>query len=156
RQRNERITMLHESLALLQDIEQVNPLNQINRWDIIHGYAILGDALLASDRAGAIDAYGESVRRAEVLLASGMGSPALDVVNVHETLGVLVAQDGHRYDALDHAQRVVQLSDPTGPAARGRAENVQRFLTPRGSAAMGRVYAALSRAKSMPAELAAE
>jgi tetratricopeptide (TPR) repeat protein len=152
----EKLAMLRESLRLLREIEQVNPENQINRWDLSHGYAILGDALIASDRAAAIEAYKESINLGEALLASGMNSPAPEVVNVHETLGVLAAQDGDRTTAVQHAERVLELSDPQGNAAQGRSENVQRFLTPRGSAAMGRVYAALARSKSTPAAVAAE
>ena len=155
-QNSARIAMLRESLGLLHEVKQVNPENQINRWDLSHGYAILGDALIASDRALAIKAYEDSIKEGEALLASGMNSPVAEVVSVHETLGVLAAQDGNRLAALDHAQRVLGLSDPKAPAAQGRSENVQRFLTPRGSAAMGRVYAALARSKSTSAADAAE
>ena len=40
--------------------------------------------------------------------------------------------------------------------AKGRPENVQRFLTPRGSAAMGLVYAELTRFKAASQGQAAE
>jgi hypothetical protein len=30
--------MLRESLQLLHEIEQVNPQNFMNRWDLTHGY----------------------------------------------------------------------------------------------------------------------
>jgi len=155
RQRTDRIAMLRESLALLREIEQVNPQNQINKWDLSHGYSILGDALLESDRPAAINAYEESATLGEALLGSGMNSPTPEVVNVRETLAVLRAQDGDREAAVTHANRVLALSDPKGPAAEGRAENVQRFLTPRGSGAMGRTYAALALARSTPADQAA-
>ena len=57
----DRLARLRESLKLLREIGQVNPQNFINRWDLSHGCLLLGDALIASDRAGAIRAYEESL-----------------------------------------------------------------------------------------------
>jgi tetratricopeptide (TPR) repeat protein len=132
----------------------VNPQNAMNRWDMAHGFWLLGDALFSSDRAGAIRAYEESVALSEALIASGVNSPAPDLVSVRQRLGLIAARDGNRDRALSHARRALEISDPTGPFARGRAESVQRFLTPRGTAAMGLIYAALARSPKTPPDLA--
>src|SRR5215467_14495893 len=57
-QSERRVDMLRESLQLLREIERVNPQNFMNRWDLTHGYWLLGDALASSDRAAAVRAYG--------------------------------------------------------------------------------------------------
>ena len=54
------------------------------------------------------------------------------------------------------ARRVLEITSPDGQFAKGRAENVQRFLTPRGSGAMGLAYAALARAATSQPDLARE
>ena len=143
----QRLAMLRESLDVLLQIERVNPQNGMNRWDLAHGYWLLGDALLPSDRPGGIRAFEESVALAEGLIAAGVNSPAPDLVAVRLRLGVLAARAGKRDAALAHARRALEISDPAGELAKGRPVNVQRFLTPRGSAAMGLIYAALAGVK---------
>ena len=152
----QRLPMLQDSLHLLRAIAQVNPQNSMNRWDLAHGYWLLGDALIASDRAGAIRAYEESAAVAEGLIAAGVDSPVPDLVAVREKLGLLAAKDGNRAAALADARRVLDISDGAGPLAKGRSESVQRFLTPRGSAAMGLIYAALARATNTSRAIALE
>jgi len=155
-ERSERLAMLQDSLALLREIEQVNPQNALNRWDLTHGYWLLGDALIASDRAAAIHAYRQSVALAENLLAAGVFTPVPDLVSVLERLSILAAADGDRESALRHARRALEVCDPAAAIAKGRAENVQRFLTPRGSGAMGLAYAALARNRAFPPDVSAE
>lgn len=149
----ERLSMLRESVRLLEEIQQLNPQNVMNRWDLSHGYGLLGDALLDSrDSAGAIRAFEQSVASGEALLAIGVDSPAPDLVAVHEKLGLEAARKGNRENALKHARRALDISDPGSPMARSRAGSVQRFLTPRGAAAMGLTYAALWQAKRWSAQ----
>jgi serine/threonine protein kinase len=152
----QRLAMLQESLALLHEIERVNPQNVLNRWDLTHGYWLLGDALIASDRPAAIRAYRQSVALAETLIAAGVSSPAPDLVSVLQRLALLAAGEGDREAALRQARRALEICDPAAPIAKGRAENVQRFLTPRGSGAMGLAYAALARAKTSAPAAAVE
>jgi tetratricopeptide (TPR) repeat protein len=153
---SQRLSMLQESLALLHEIEQVNPQNVVNRWDLTHGYWLVGDALIASDRPAAIRAYRQSIALAESLIVAGVYTPVPDLVSVLERLALLEARDGDRVAALGHARRALEICDPASPAAKGRAENVQRFLAPRGSGAMGMTYAALARAKTSLADASAE
>jgi hypothetical protein len=141
---------------LLHEIEQVNPQNVMNRWDLEHGYMLLGDALTASSQPGVIAAYRESARLAEGLLAAGMYSPVPDLATVLERLAVMAAADGNREASLAYARRVLEITSPDGQFAKGRAENVQRFLIPRGSGAMGLAYAALARAATSRPDLARE
>ena len=144
---SERLTMLEESLKLLQEIARANPQNLVNRWDLAHGYLLLGDAVAHSkDHAGAVRAYQESVSLGEVLLTSGFPLAAVDLVGAHEKLGLLAAQGGDRTTALTEARRALAISGPDGPIAKGRPAVAQRFLTPRGTSAMGLVLSALSRA----------
>jgi eukaryotic-like serine/threonine-protein kinase len=149
----QKLSMLKESLRLLREIEQVNPQNVMNRWDLEHGYMLLGDALLASGQPDASAAYRESAAVAEGLLAAGMYSPVPDLAVVLERLALMAAADGDRNVALADAHRVREITGPDGPFAKGRAENVQRFLTPRGSGAIGLAYAALSRNPTSPPEV---
>jgi len=146
----QRLSMLRESLQLLRNIQQINPQNVMNRWDLAHGYGLLGDALIASDRAEALRAYQVSVSLAEAMLAAGVKSGVPDLVAVLERLAVEAAKAGEREAALRHARRAFEISNPDRPIGKSLSENVQRFLTPRGSAAMGLAYAALAHAKSAP------
>lgn len=155
-QASQKLSMLKESLGLLREIEQVNPQNVMNRWDLEHGYLLLGDALLASGKPDAIAAYRESASVAEGLLAAGMYSPVPDLATVLERLAVAAAADRNREASLAYARRVLEITSPDGQFAKGRAENVQRFLTPRGSGAMGLAYAALARAATSQPDLARE
>jgi serine/threonine protein kinase/tetratricopeptide (TPR) repeat protein len=144
----ERLAMLRESLKLFQQIQQVNPQNVMNRWDLGHGYGLVGDALIEShDTAGAIRAYQESISLHEALVTAGVTAPAPDLVGTHEKLALEAAKQGDRESALLHARRALEISDPVGLLAKGRSENEQRFLTPRGTAAMGLTYALLASAK---------
>jgi tetratricopeptide (TPR) repeat protein len=152
----QKLSMLKESLGLLHEIERVNPQNVMNRWDLEHGYMLLGDALAASGRPGVIAAYRESAALAEGLLASGMYSPVPDLASVLERLAIMAAADGNREASLAYARRVLEITSPEGQFAKGRAENVQRFLTPRGSGAMGLAYAALAHAATSRPDLARE
>lgn len=149
---SQRLSMLQESLALLREIEQVNPENVLNLWDLTHGYWLLGDALIATDRTGSVRAYRASVALAESLLTVGVFSPVPDLVSVLQRLAVLAAADGDREGALRYARRALEVCDPGAPIARGRAENVQRFLNPRGSGTMGLTYAALARGGTSASE----
>ena len=153
---SQRLAMLREYLGLLQEIERINPANVMNRWDLTHGYQLLGDALLASDRGGAFRVYEQSAALAEALIAAGVDLPAPDLVGVRAKLGLLAAQDGGRDTAVAHARRALEISDPAGPYARARSEYIQRFLTPRGTGAMGLIHAAAARIRSSPPDLAAE
>ena len=153
---SERLTMLRESLKLLTDILAVSPENMMNRWDLSHGYSLLGDALIASDRSGAVQAYQESLALSEGLLKAGVTSPIPDLVAVHEKLALEAASRGDRETALRHAGRALEASDPSGSLAKGRSVSVQRYLTPRGSAAMGLVYAQLARANRVTPQQARE
>src|SRR5262249_24903749 len=89
-------------------------------------------------------------------IAAGVYPPARDLVNVHERLAVLSANDGDREAALRHARRALEISDPATPIATGLAESVRRFLIPLGSGAMGLTYAAPARSKITPPEVARE
>ena len=141
---HERLGLLRESLRLLQQILQVNSQNVMNRWDMGHGYMLLGDALLeVHDTPGAIRAYQETVSMDEALLAAGVTAPLPDLVTVHEKLGLEAARKGDRDSALLHARRALEVTDPAGTVAKGHSE--LRFLAPRGSGAMGLVYALLAR-----------
>jgi len=152
---SERRSMLEESLKLLREIDEVNPQNMMNRWDLSHGYALLGDALVeAKDRAGGIRAYQESVSLGETLLAAGMALPAVDLVGVYEKLSLLAAEAGDRQTALLQARRAVAISDPDGPLAKGRPASAQRYLTPRGTSAIGLVLAVLARTPGVAPSLA--
>ena len=147
----EKLSMLQQSLKLLREIERVNPQNARNRWDLTHGYSLLGDALVQShDRAGGILAYQESVSLGEALLAGGMALAAVDLVGVHEKLGLLAVETGDRTTALTEARRALAISGPDGPTAKGRPASAQRFLTPRGTSAVGLVLAALARTPAAP------
>jgi serine/threonine protein kinase len=150
-----RLSMLQESLQLLREIDRVNPQNALNRWDMTHGYWLLGDALIASDRPSALRAYHQSAALAEELVAAGVVSPAPDLVSVLQRLALQAVIDGDREAALRHARRALEICDPAAPAAKGRAENVQRFLNPRGSGAMGLTYSSLARTKISPPEVSA-
>jgi tetratricopeptide (TPR) repeat protein len=142
----QRVELLRESQKLLLDIQRVNPDNTMNRWDLSHGYSLIGDALLAQrDTSGAIDAYEQSVALAEALLKIGVTSPIPDLVTVRERLAVEAAKEGDRGTALLHARRILELIDPNGPFAKDRAPNVQRGFAPRGSGVMGLVYAGFVR-----------
>jgi tetratricopeptide (TPR) repeat protein len=152
----QRLSMLRESLRLLLDIERVNPQNFMNRWDLTHGYLLLGDALIAFDRAGAIRAYTDSAALAEALIAARVYASVPDLVSVQQRLALIAANDGDRIAAIAHARRALELCDPAAPIANGRPESVQRFLNPRGSGTMGLTYSALARTKSSPAEVARE
>ena len=148
RESAERLAMLQESLKLLREIERVNPQNVVNRWDLSHGYSLLGDALMDSnDRAGGLRAYQESIDVAEALLSAGVSNPVPDLIGVHEKVALEAARRGDRETALFHAQRAFRISDAAGPLAKGRSPGVQRQLTPRGTAAMGLVYALLAGGK---------
>ena len=152
----ERVAMYEQSIAVLREIEQVNPQNVMNRWDLSHTYLLLGETHEErSDRAGTLAAYAESTRMAEDLLAGGMASPAGDLVTVHGRLGLNAAAAGNREEALRRARRALEISDAAGPLAKGRTASAQRYLTPRGWSAMGLIYAALA-AKSRSAEDRAE
>jgi hypothetical protein len=155
-QEPQKLSMLKESLGLLHEIEQVNPQNVMNRWDLEHGYMLLGDALAASGRPGVIAAYRESAGLAEGLLAAGMYAPVPDLATVLERLAIMAAAGGNREASLAYARRVLEITSPDGQFAKGRAENVQRFLTPRGSGAMGLAYAALAHAATSRPDLARE
>jgi serine/threonine protein kinase/tetratricopeptide (TPR) repeat protein len=141
----ERLTLLRDSLKLLQEVGRINPQNAVNQWDMAHGYQLLGEALLASDRAGAIHAWQESRQLAEALLAAGVTSPIPTLVAVCERLGKEAAREGDRQTALACARRAFEVSDGAGPWARNRSPAAQRFLTPQGRAAMGLIYAQLAR-----------
>jgi tetratricopeptide (TPR) repeat protein len=153
---SQQISMLRESLRLQREIQQVNPHNLLNRWDLTHGYWLLADALIATDRAGAVRAYQECITLGEALIAAGVYPPARDLVNVHGRLAILSASDGDREAALRHARRALEISEPASPIAKGLAETVRRFLTPLGSGAMGLTYAALARQNHVPPEVARE
>ncbi len=140
----ERLSMLRESVKLLQEVARINPENAVNQWDLAHGYQLLGDSLIRSDRTGAIHAWRESMQLSEALLNGGMASPIPTLVVVCERLGVEAARDGERETALAHARRAFEVSDEVGAWAKGRPATVQRFLTPQGRAAMGLVYAQLA------------
>ena len=155
-QYSQQISMLRESLRLQREIQQVNPHNLLNRWDLTHGYWLLADALIATDRAGAVRAYQECITLGEALIAAGVYPPARDMVNVHGRLAILSADDGDREAALRHARRALEISEPASPIAKGLAETVRRFLTPLGSGAMGLTYAALARQKHVPPGVARE
>jgi tetratricopeptide (TPR) repeat protein len=149
----EQLAMLRESLKLLQEVAWINPENAINQWDMAHGYHLLGDALLKSDRAGAVRAWRESMQLAEALLNGGMTSPIPTLVAVCERLGVEAARNGDRETALARARRAFEVSDEVGSLAKGRPAALQRFLTPQGRAAMGLVYAQLARGRhAIPAQ----
>ncbi len=144
----ERLSMLQESLKLLREIEQVNPQNMDNHWDMSHGYLLLGNALVqAKDRAAGIRAYQESVSLGETLLAAGRALPAVDLVSAHEKLALLAAETGDRKTALTEARRALDISGPDGVLAKGRPASFQRFLVPRGTAAIGLVLVTLSKAR---------
>jgi eukaryotic-like serine/threonine-protein kinase len=145
--RAERLSLLRESLKLLQEVARINPQNAINQWDMAHGYHLLGDALIKSDRAGAIRAWRESMQLAEALVSGGMASPIPTLVAVCQRLGEEAARDGDRDAAIALARRAFEVSDEVGTRAKGRAATVQRFLTPEGRAAMGLVYAQLARGR---------
>ncbi|HLK66924.1 MAG TPA: protein kinase [Bryobacteraceae bacterium] len=147
RQSAERVSMLQESLSLLREMQRVNPRNVLNRWDLSHGYLLLGDAYLeAGDRAASAHHYQESAALGEPLLAAGMTLPAVDLVWVHERLALLAAESGDRNTAMTEARRALAISGPDGPLAKGRPASVQRFLTPRGKSAIGLTLARLARA----------
>ena len=150
------LAMLRESLRLLRDIEAVNPQNVMNRWDLTHGYSLLGDALIEADRPGAVRAYREGAALAEALISQGVYVPVPDLVSVEARLALIAAGDGDRERALTYARRVAEICDSAAPIAKGRAESVQRFLTPRGSGTMGLTYTALARAKTSTPEVARE
>jgi hypothetical protein len=77
----------------------------MNRWDLSHGYLLLGDAMVQTeDRTGGVQAYQQSVSLGEALLASGMAQPAADLVGAHEKLGLLAAESGDRKTALLEAR----------------------------------------------------
>src|SRR5262249_45829475 len=99
----DRISMLRESLAMLLRIEQVNPQNAMNRFDVEHGYLLLGDALAASDRSAEIEAYEQSVSLGEALIAGGVILVVPDMVSARQRLGLLAASDGRPEEALKHA-----------------------------------------------------
>ncbi|HEY1340517.1 MAG TPA: hypothetical protein VGF59_23555, partial [Bryobacteraceae bacterium] len=153
---SQRLDMLRESMQLLSQIDQVNPQNNMNRWDMSHGYILLGDALITADQAAAVQVYEQSVALGEALLAGGMDSPAPDLVGVHQRMALIAARAGDRQVALAHARRALEIADPAAPSAKARSESVQRFLTPRGAGAMGLVYAAFARAKDSGAGPALE
>jgi serine/threonine protein kinase/tetratricopeptide (TPR) repeat protein len=141
----ERITMLRDSLKLLQEVGRVNPQNAINQWDLAHGYHLLGDALDKSDHPAAVRAWRESMQLTESLLAAGMMEPVPTLVAVCERLGKEAAREGDRETALTRARRAFEVSDEVGAWAKGRAPSAQRFLTPQGRAAMGLIYAQLAQ-----------
>ena len=143
----ERLSLLRHSLQLLQEVARVNPQNLNNRTDLAYGYGLLGDALAASgDGAGAARNYRESLTLAETMLSSGQNSPLILQLAACRKLGEEAARRGDRETSLSFARRALEASD-----APGRPAAVQRFLTPRGSAAMGLVYAGLAHSKTAPA-----
>jgi eukaryotic-like serine/threonine-protein kinase len=143
----ERLTLLRESVKLLQEVAHINPQNAINQWDMAHGYNLLGDALMKTDRVAAVRAWRESMQLSETLLSGGMTSPIPTLVAVCTRLGEEAARDGDRETALARARRAFEVSDEVGSWAKGRAASVQRFLTPEGRSAMGLVYAQLARGR---------
>jgi hypothetical protein len=65
----------------------------------------------------------------------------------------LAAEAGDRKTALLEARRALAISGPDGPLAKGRPASAQRFLTPRGTSAMGLIFAALARTRgAVPAQ----
>jgi hypothetical protein len=141
----QRVPLLRESARLLQEVAMINPENLTNRADLAHGYGLLGDALDASgDPAGAVRAYRESVVLAETMLQAGQSVPQVALVSSCRKLGQEAARRGDRDTGLSYARRALEVSDPTAALAKNRPANIQRFLTPRGSATMGLVYANLA------------
>ena len=59
-------------------------------------------------------------------------------------LGEEAARRGDREAGLTYAKRAMEITDPGAESSKGRPADLQRFLTPRGFAAMGLVYAGLA------------
>ena len=92
--------------------------------------------------------YREGLALAETLLTAGRSSPGITLITACRNLGQEAARRGDRETSLQYARRALEASDPSAAAANGRPAGVQLFLTPRGPAAMGLVYAGLARAGS--------
>jgi serine/threonine protein kinase len=143
---SERVKILRESLQLHQDVARINPGNLSNRADLAFTHSLLGDALQgAGDGPNAVRAYEESLKLTESLLTAGSGSSVITAVALCRKLGEEAAARGDRRSAVTYAQRALQISDPSDPTAKGRPADLQRFLTPRGFAAMGLVHARIAR-----------
>jgi len=152
-----RAGMLRESLRWQAEAARVDPKNASNRADMVFNYYFLGEALLtAGDRPAADRAYRQGLQLAESTPAPSPATLAVAKVFSLRRLGEISAGRGDREAALRYAESAYRLSDPQGPAAQARSVESQRYLTPRGLAAMGLVYATLARGPARRAADAAE
>lgn len=148
----ERPALLRKSVQLLEEVARVNPPNLTNRADLAHGYNLLGEALEASgDQAGAVRSYREAFTLSQSMVHAGHSSALVALVAACRKLGEEAARRGDRVTSLSYARRAVEVSDPAGAAAQDRPAALQRFLTPRGPAAIGLAYAGLARAANTDA-----
>jgi hypothetical protein len=141
----ERITLLHKSLRLQQEVERINPANISNRGDMAFTYYVLGEAFQsARDSASAVRAFKDGASLAESMLNGGSAGLVVTAVFLYRKLGEEAGARGDADAALAAGRRVFQLTDPSAEAAKPRPAELQRFLTPRGPTAMGIIYAALA------------
>jgi tetratricopeptide (TPR) repeat protein len=139
-----RIAVFNHALQLLEEVARASPGNVVNRIEISAIHNFVGDAYMAAKQpADAARAYSAGLAVAQPLLASGSGTVVTVALFMCRKLGEVLAARGDRAQSLAMAQRALDLSGPSGPAAGKRPAELQRILTPRGFAAMGLVRAAL-------------
>ncbi len=140
-----RTELLQRAAGLQEELAQASPNNRANRAELLFTYNFLGDAYAtAGNPAVAEKTWRAGLRQGEPMLDSGSITVVTACVLLYRKLGEAAALRGDRTTALALAGRVMELTDPAG---KGRSEAVQRLLTPRGTGAMGLVYAALARSE---------
>ena len=144
-QAQEQIRTLRQALALQEEVARNNPKDVSNRTDMVMGYYSLAEAhQRAGDKRAEAQAYRDGLRLAESVLPAGTGTLPRYAVAICGKIGELAAHRGDRQEALAMARRVLQLSDPAGPVAKGRPLEFQRYLEARGTSSAGLIYAALA------------
>ena len=145
-QPEQKLPVLRDSKRLLREAVNVSPHN--NDFRVFLSYAELGvgDALQTMGHAGeAVAAWHEAEAIADGLLSSKLTAPVLLLMQACRKQGVEAAARGDRAAGLAFAEKAWAVSDPEGKPAMERKSSVQGFMTPRGQAAMGFVYAQLGR-----------
>jgi tetratricopeptide (TPR) repeat protein len=145
-QAERRVELLRRAVGLQEELARGSQDNWSNRAELLFSYNFLGDAYAAAGKAEEAEkAWRAGLREGERALTAGSTTVETGCAFLYRKLAEAAAKRGDRTTAMAYARRTLAFTDPAGEPGRKRPEGVQRMLTPRGSGAMGMVYALLAR-----------
>lgn len=153
----EKIRLLHQAIALQQEVARATPDNFSNSIDLTYSFHYLGDALQENNSpAAALRAYRDALALAEPLVPKASISFLAALNALYRKTAVLYAAQHDRPQALLYARRAYLLADPTNSLGAPfsptpapfttlppRTPEFQRHFLYRAPAALGLTYAAL-------------